>query len=59
MEAIVDRPRHKRREQDRPRVLACGWCKGFVHEEWVMGTKTYVHDERPVTSHEVLPYRVR
>lgn len=38
--------------------MACGWCKGFIHEEWMDGMSRYVHDQTPVTAHEVLPYRV-
>lgn len=40
-------------------VMRCGWCKGFVHEERVSDMQLYVHDEKPVTPHEVLPYRER
>lgn len=40
-------------------VWRCGWCKGFIHEERVSDMQRYVHDERPATDHEVLPYRVR
>jgi hypothetical protein len=49
----------KRRNDARPKLIACGWCKGFVHEEYRDGMVRYYHDERPVTMHEVLPYRVR
>lgn len=65
MEATVERPptfsarRRVLRSTDRPQVIACGWCKGFVHEEWVNDMQIYVHDERPVTNHEVLPYKIR
>lgn len=53
-------PRMRRLDRRaRPRVMACGWCKGFVHEEWVSDMQIYVHDEKPVTAHEVLPYPVR
>ncbi len=45
--------------QQTRRVMACGWCKGFIHEEWRSGMSRYVHDEEPLTDHEVLPYRVR
>ena len=63
MEATIER-RHtfnarRRVLGERPQVIACGWCKGFVHEEWVSDMQRYVHDERPATDHEVLPYRVR
>jgi hypothetical protein len=40
-------------------VWRCGWCKGFVHQEYVSDMTLFVHDERPVTRHEVLPYRER
>jgi len=38
--------------------MACGWCKGFIHEERVSSMRRYVHDEEPLTRHEILPYRV-
>ena len=38
-------------------VMRCGWCKGFIHEELQSNMQRYVHDERPRTDHEVLPYR--
>jgi hypothetical protein len=44
--------------QEERRVVACGWCKGFVHAEWRSGMSRYVHDEQPTTEHEVLPYQV-
>lgn len=44
---------------ERRQIMACGWCKGFVHEEWVSDMQRYVHDEKPITDHEVLPYRPR
>ena len=39
------------------RIMRCGWCKGFIHDEWIGDMLRYVHDERPRTEHEVLPYR--
>lgn len=51
------------RSIERPRrvfeLWACGWCKGFVHEEKVSKMSRYVHDEPPITNHEVLPFRVK
>lgn len=44
---------HEEQEQ-----WACGWCKGFVHEELVSDMRRYVHDEPPLTEHEVLPYPI-
>lgn len=67
MEAIEERPRvittyaypHKLSHQLLGAgIYACGWCKGFIHEETVSNMQRYVHDEEPVTKHEVLPYRV-
>lgn len=64
MEATIERRRPMKvptlplHWQER-RVMACGWCKGFVHEEWVSDMQRYVHDEKPTTDHEVLPYQVR
>jgi len=52
--------RKRIRQVDKPWlvVMRCGWCKGFVHSEIVSGDMTrYVHDEKPRTEHEVLPYR--
>lgn len=61
MEALIERRTHRRRDlrqADRPKIMACGWCKGFVHEARVSDMIRYIHDERPITDHEVLPYRV-
>jgi hypothetical protein len=58
MEALIERARTRRHDIERA-VYACGWCKGFVHEERVSDMARYVHDEKPLTPHEVLPYRVR
>lgn len=62
MEATIERLKERRRarriEEERA-IYACGWCKGFVHIERVSDMQRYVHDEKPATDHEVLPYRVR
>lgn len=58
MEATIERV-PKRFGHETWEVWRCGWCKGFVHEERVSDMQRYVHDERPATDHEVLPYRVR
>ena len=50
----IEQPKTRKQPQ-----MACGWCKGFIHEEWVSAMRRYVHDEKPTTNHEVLPYRVR
>ena len=47
------------REEERQAIWACGWCKGFVHQEFRGGMYRMIHDEEPATKHEVLPYRVR
>lgn len=54
MQSIVIEDRRKRPREER--VVACAWCKGFAHWEWHL--RRYVHDEKPVTEHEVLPYEV-
>lgn len=59
MEATIERRRVPRFGKETWAVWRCGWCKGFVHEERVSDMQRYVHDERPATTHEVLPYRVR
>lgn len=48
----------RRRIDEREAVYACGWCKAFVHWENRGGMFRMVHDERPATEHEVLPYRI-
>lgn len=50
---VPTKPHYWQKRQE----MACGWCKGFIHEEWISGMQLYVHDEPPVTDHEVLPYR--
>jgi hypothetical protein len=40
-------------------AMACGWCKGFIHEEFRGGMWRWIHDQQPRTLHEVLPYAVR
>lgn len=63
MEALIERRVPKTPTMPRWAIdtgeWRCGWCKGFVHEERVSDMQRYVHDEKPATDHEVLPYRVR
>ena len=37
--------------------MACGWCKGYIHDAWISDMQLYVHDVTPTKPHEILPYR--
>jgi predicted DNA-binding ribbon-helix-helix protein len=55
---IQSYPHKLAHQQPGNQLMACGWCKGFIHEELMGGMSRYVHDDEPVTRHEVLPFRV-
>lgn len=56
--ATVERITRPRRRTDARADWRCGWCKGFIHMEVISAMQRWVHDDKPTTSHEVLPYRV-
>lgn len=61
MNALDIKPERRQLREPRQRPvdlpMACGWCKGFIHEEIVSTMRRWVHDEAPATNHEVLPFR--
>lgn len=51
--SYIETRKRRRKEGD----WRCGWCKGFIKQHVSGTTWRWVHEETPVTPHEVLPYQ--